>query len=130
DRHGGNRPLRAPSGRLYARIPRILRPPGAAAGPGSAVNRTETERQAPGGVSMTKSSRLRDRWGGGEDPSVTQQRPQHARPSPGQGDDGLDMLAALTAFFEVEVPVRALAHHAGLRGHVEHPSQAAAVALG
>ncbi|MBB5940219.1 hypothetical protein FHS42_007549, partial [Streptomyces zagrosensis] len=28
---------------------------------------------------MTKSSCLRDWWGGGEDPSVTQQRPQNAR---------------------------------------------------
>lgn len=75
------------------------------------------------------SSRLRDRRSG-EDPSVTQQCPQNAGSSAGQGDDGLGVLAALATFLEVEVPVRSFADDAGLRGHVEHPPETAAVALG
>ncbi|SCK59074.1 hypothetical protein YWIDRAFT_08357, partial [Streptomyces sp. SceaMP-e96] len=53
---------------------------------------------------MTKSSRLRDRRGGGEDSAVTHKRPQHARPAASQSDDRLDVFAALAAFLEVEVP--------------------------
>lgn len=54
---------------------------------------------------MTESSRLRDRRGGGEDPVVSQERPQHVCSPACQGDDGLDVFAALTALLEVEVPV-------------------------
>nr|AAG02348.1 putative transporter [Streptomyces verticillus] len=79
---------------------------------------------------MMKSSRLRDRQLGGEDPVVAQESPQDAGPTPCQGDDGLNVFAALAALLEVEVPVRPLPHHAGLGRHVEHSSQAAAVALG
>ncbi|MBW5484360.1 helix-turn-helix domain-containing protein, partial [Streptomyces bambusae] len=42
------------------------------------------------GVSMTESSRLRDRRSGGEDPIVSQQRPQDACPAASQSDHSLD----------------------------------------
>lgn len=66
---------------------------------------------------MTKPSRLRDRRGGGERPAVAQKRPQNAGPPTGRGENGLDMLAALAALLEVEVPVRALADDTGPGGH-------------
>lgn len=78
---------------------------------------------------MTKSRGLRDRRNGGEDPVVAQEGPQGSGPSPVQGDDGLDVCAALAALLQAEVPVRPVADDAGLGGRVEHPAQAAAVAL-
>lgn len=68
---------------------------------------------------MTESSRLRDRWSWGEHPPVAQECPQHTRPSAGKGDDGLDVLETFGALLEVEVPVRAFADDAGLRGQAE-----------
>ena len=79
---------------------------------------------------MNESSRLRDRRGGGESPVVAQEGPQGVGPAAGQGDDGLDVFAALAALLEVEVPVRSFADDAGLCGHIEHSSKAATVALG
>ncbi|KPI15938.1 hypothetical protein OK006_10744, partial [Actinobacteria bacterium OK006] len=35
---------------------------------------------------MTESSRLRDRWGGGEQPLVTQHGPQHVDPASGESE--------------------------------------------
>lgn len=44
---------------------------------------------------MTKSRRLCDRRGGGEDPSVAQQGPEQVGSPADQGKDGLDVCAAL-----------------------------------
>src|SRR4051812_49824905 len=79
---------------------------------------------------MTMSSRLRDRWGGGEDPVVTQECPQHVHPAAGERDHGLDVFESLAAFFEVEVAVGAFTDDAALRRQVEHAAEAAAVTLG
>ncbi|OKJ27786.1 hypothetical protein AMK22_29640 [Streptomyces sp. CB01580] len=54
---------------------------------------------------MTKSSRLRDRQLGGEDPVVAQEGPQDTGSSAGEGNDCMDVLAALGALLRVEVPV-------------------------
>lgn len=78
---------------------------------------------------MTKTSRLRGGRGGGEDPVVAQECPQDAGPPTGESNDGLDVCAALSRLFEVEVPVRALPHRTCLRGEEKHPSQTAAQAL-
>src|SRR3954453_21975523 len=79
---------------------------------------------------MTMSSRLRDRWGGGEDPVVTQECPQHVHPAAGERDHGLGVGEYLHAVFEVEVAVGAFTDDAALRRQVEHAAEAAAVTLG
>jgi hypothetical protein len=56
--------------------------------------------------------------------------PTGRRCGDGQGDDGLGVGASVVAFFQVVVAVGSGAHHAGLRGEVEHVSQWPAVAAG
>jgi hypothetical protein len=46
----------------------------------------------------------------------------------GEGDDGLGVGMAASAFFEVVGPVGTCPHHAGLRGQIEHMAQRSAVA--
>lgn len=50
---------------------------------------------------MTESSRLLGRLGGGELPSVAQKGPRNVHPAAGEGDEGLDVVAALSALLEV-----------------------------
>lgn len=61
---------------------------------------------------------------------VAQEGPQDTGAPAGERDNGLHVLAALTALLEVEVPVRAFADDAGLRRQVKDPAQTAAIALG
>jgi transposase InsO family protein len=76
------------------------------------------------GISMVLSSRLGDecRWCCGVDTFVAQERPQHVDASAGQGDDSMGVGASVCSLLEVVVAVGSVAHHAGLRGQIEHVS--------
>ena len=49
-----------------------------------------------------------------EEATIAQQRPEHAGPAAGEGDDGLCVLGALGSFLEVVVAVGSVADDAGL----------------
>ncbi|MDQ1644545.1 MAG: hypothetical protein QOJ50_729 [Cryptosporangiaceae bacterium] len=79
---------------------------------------------------MIVSSRLRDRWGGGEQPLATQHRRQHVDSSPREREQGLGMQQPLRPLPEVVVAGGTGPHHRGLDGQVEDVPLAPVVALG
>lgn len=79
---------------------------------------------------MLKSSRLRDRWGGGEQTLVTRQRREHGDWAPGKQAQGLDVRHPLCLLPGAVVHRRVWPRHHGLRRQGEQSAQAPVVALG